>query len=349
MSPVHNMTPKTHTLLLTEADLVRHDVCPVCSSNRRKSFTRVHYLKKWISYDICGECNLVYMNPHPHQGWYDQLYSQEFWEVKSQRQSGSAVHRNVNMWKKAYRRAEKFSDFLSATGVRIPAGGRVLEIGTGYGLIVAEIARHFDCQAFGVEPSHSARAFSSVHVGVQSAAESMQDLADWPGIGSVDLVIFSHVLENVVDLDDTLETLRRMLKPDGLILIETPNIYFPRSTHIYHPYCFCYRSLSRLLFKHGFEVVRGQVTGRPSTVLSPKYLTVLGRKTDKNSLIFETAPTSMLAKLRMQLGFLWYALTARFPLNRLDGIISVRRYQLKQTSTETLEALEASVRQTSDN
>ena len=343
MSPT--AAENTHHLSLTENDLERHEVCPVCQGSRSSFFRRTYYLRKPISFDICLDCNLVYMNPHPSQNWYDQLYQNEFWEVKSHRQSGSSVHRNVKMWMKAYGRVDKYIDFLVNNDVQIPMGGRILEIGSAYGLIVSEMAQRFKCQAFGVEPNHAARAFATDYAGLESVAENMKGLAKWSGTNSVDLVIFSHVLENVVDLDDTFQTLCRMLKPGSLILIETPNIYFPRGTHIYHPYCFCSRSLSRLLARYGFEVVRGQVTGRPSTVLSPKYLTILGRKTDKPSLILEDSSTPILAKLRMQLGFFWYSLAARLPLKGLDKIISARYYRLNPSLRQALRELEVSVKQ----
>ncbi len=239
----------------------RTAVCPTCGSGSLKALDRARYHDSTLRFDICGDCNLVFMNPHPAQAWYDRLYSGEFWEVKSLRQSGSTVNRNLSMWQKSLKRSKKLARFLERGGFAPPKGGRILEVGSAYGLIVSDLASRFECQANGVEPNHAARAFSEHFVDVSPAAENMAALADWDGCGSIDMMIFSHVLENIIDLDATFATIRRVLKPGGRLLIDTPNIYFPRTTHIYHPYSFCEVSLRTLLNKHGFKIEHCETSG----------------------------------------------------------------------------------------
>lgn len=316
--------------------------CPTCGSENIKYLERSLFNSGTLRFDICGECNLAFMNPAPTQTWYDRLYSGEFWEEKSKRQSGSAVELNTKMWRKSLQRASKLGRFLERAGFTPANGGRILEVGSAYGIIVSDLARRFECQAIGVEPSHSARAFSEQFVEVSHAAESMAGLAEWDGNGTVDMMVFSHVLENIVDLGATFSTIRRILKPGGRVLIETPNIYFPRSTHIYHPYSFCRASLGALLMRHGFKIEHAETSGTPSSVMSPKYLTILARmgELDRNAIV---PRGHRLARQGMWLGRIWYAIASRFPLRFFDKILSARKYAVNGTAEKRLIALEAAV------
>ncbi|MEE9159986.1 MAG: class I SAM-dependent methyltransferase [Gammaproteobacteria bacterium] len=328
-------------LLLTPEDMAdrRYD-CPVCHCPILKTHSRVPYLDVSLQFDFCINCNLVFMNPHPTQAWYDRLYGDEFWEVKSQLKSGSTVDLNINAWRKSLKRSQKLAGFLERSGHTPPIGDHLLEVGSAYGLIVSDLARRFKCSASGVEPNHKARAFSDKYTDVSSVAESMAGLADWDGSGTVDMMVFSHVLENIVDLNATFATIRQVLNPNGHLLIETPNIYLPRATHIYHPYCFCKTSLHALLAAHRFEIEHIETSGAPRTVMSPQYITVLARpiKTDKKQ---KLRYSHLFPEDEMRLGHIWFAIAARHPLKLIDALISRRRYELDQAAEDRLAALKA--------
>ena len=95
-------------------------VCPTCGSGSLKAFDRARYHDSSLRFDICGDCNLVFMNPHPTLAWYDRLNSGEFWEVKSLRQSGSTVNRNLSMWQISLKRSKKLARFLERDGFAPP-------------------------------------------------------------------------------------------------------------------------------------------------------------------------------------------------------------------------------------
>jgi len=81
--------------------------------------------------------------------------------------------------------------------------------------------------------------------------------------GSFDVVLLSHVMEHVVDLKDSLTSARSLLKPGGLVYIETPDasryaglslvpFYFFDPEHINH---FDVNSLTNLCGSVGLSVV----------------------------------------------------------------------------------------------
>jgi 2-polyprenyl-3-methyl-5-hydroxy-6-metoxy-1,4-benzoquinol methylase len=84
--------------------------------------------------------------------------------------------------------------------------------------------------------------------------------------GKADIIILSHVLEHLPNLDEILEQLKMCLKPQGILYIELPGIFsipnnyknnfliYLQNAHIYH---FTLTSLSYILNKNQFELMWG--------------------------------------------------------------------------------------------
>lgn len=265
----------SHQLPLTETDLVARPACPVCRGVERSHFRALPYGKQSpIQHVRCEACGLIYMDPVPTQDWYNRLYGEEFWEVKSAQQADSGVWTNEKQWHKGLARAEKYIDLLRAAAPNASIRS-VLEIGASFGLIGTAVAGAYGARVFGVEPNHAARDFASRASGMSMVAETAADLDQWQPEAPVDLAIFSHVLENIIDPHGALAAVHRKLKPGGLLLIETPNIDWQPSMSIYHPYCFSASALQLLLAQSRFSVVQVARSGKPSSNILPRYLTVL--------------------------------------------------------------------------
>jgi SAM-dependent methyltransferase len=152
--------------------------------------------------------------------------------------------------------------------------GRLLDVGAGSGILVEEaIARGY--KASGVEPSEwlqkqACRHGLPVHLGTLPLPELE---------GPYEVVTLVDVLEHVTDPIALLEQSRRVLAPDGLLAIVTPDVgsllarwlgwrwwhfrvahvgYFDRST------------LERALDRAGLELLR---LGRPTWYFGADYLT----------------------------------------------------------------------------
>ena len=205
------------------------------------------------------------MNPMPDQSWYNELYESNFWKNKDIRQK---VNKQLQ-W------ASKLINFIEKTNIKLVRILSILEIGCGPGAIASQIAYEYKAKAYGVEPSFIARGFARKR-GVFIIAENMDemDTISYP----FDMIICSHVLENIVDLNKAMDTIHRLLRNRGYLLIDTPNIFFQRSLSIYHPYCFCKESITTLLNEHGFEIIALQISGKPKSILLPKYITILAQK-----------------------------------------------------------------------
>jgi SAM-dependent methyltransferase len=92
-------------------------------------------------------------------------------------------------------------------------GGRLLDVGCGAGHYL-RLARSLGMEAFGVEPALERSDDPRVFAGTLEAARFPDD--------HFDVITVNHVLEHVPSPTSMLEELRRILKPDGTLVIATP-------------------------------------------------------------------------------------------------------------------------------
>lgn len=139
-------------------------------------------------------------------------------------------------------------------------GGRLLEIGCGNGRQLERLgAAGWQVQGVDFDPQAVERARAlGLRVGLGDV--SAQGFAD----ASFDAVVSSHVIEHVPDPAAFLRECRRILKPDGVLVVLTPNAS-ALGHRVYgaawagldpprHLYVFTARSLQRLALAAGFSV-----------------------------------------------------------------------------------------------
>lgn len=97
-----------------------------------------------------------------------------------------------------------------------PDKGRILDIGAGTGDFLS-VAKQNGWQTIGVEPSDKAKAIA-LKKGV-SFVEQTSELENY----SFDVISMWHVLEHVPNLDNQMKELKRLLKPNGTLIIAVPN------------------------------------------------------------------------------------------------------------------------------
>jgi len=178
------------------------------------------------------------MNPRPTQEWYNNLYENEFWEMQSKRH-GANILKHHKYWKMASLRALRLIHFVKQANIPPLNSDSILEIGSAYGFLINRFCNEFNSNPCGIEPSSIASEFSKKQLGVKVMGKQLSDLYNMKENKKFNVIILSHVLENIVDLGSVFKCLNEFLTDDGVLLIETPNIYLKYVTHVYHPYCFC--------------------------------------------------------------------------------------------------------------
>ncbi|SFB09063.1 Methyltransferase domain-containing protein [Flavobacterium swingsii] len=97
-----------------------------------------------------------------------------------------------------------------------PQKGSLLDIGAGTGDFLAT-AKKAGWQITGIEPNEKAKTIS-ISKGV-SFAENLESIESH----SFDVITMWHVLEHVPDLENQIKILKRLVKPNGTIIIAVPN------------------------------------------------------------------------------------------------------------------------------
>ncbi|MEE2526202.1 class I SAM-dependent methyltransferase [Hyphobacterium sp. HN65] len=178
----------------------------------------------------CPQCGFVQALNRP-----DEAFLMDYYRDAHIGHRGGELHFN----------AEKR---VATVASRVPAGGRIIEIGANDGAFCAELARAgFD--AFGFDPVEADEAASVekgfLEAGVASVAPK-----------SADAVIAYYVLEHVINAGEWLRSALALLKDGGVLVLEVPDYstHPQDSLNVEHLLHFTPESLRELLEQHGLSV-----------------------------------------------------------------------------------------------
>ena len=119
------------------------------------------------------------------------------------------------------------------------AGTRILDFGSGVGAFIEECKEKYPAvEILGIDP------------GTQVSAPK--------SLGLFDVISLIHVLEHLHDPVQTLKELSRLLKPDGVMFVEVPDIaaqQLPHNFHIAHVAYFTEKTLSMAFEAAGLAVL----------------------------------------------------------------------------------------------
>jgi SAM-dependent methyltransferase len=175
-------------------------------------------------------------------------------EIYSVENRIKAYMSRVGYFKKRYRR------YLSNIK-RFQEGGKLLDIGCNIGLFLS-VAREEGFSVVGVELNRACAEYARNTFKIEVYSDVVEK-AGFPN-HRFDVVTLFDVLEHVPDMETFLVEVRRILKPGGLLVVQSPNLHSLMASltkgdwvwlsppdHIFH---FTPSSLSRLLESNGFAV-----------------------------------------------------------------------------------------------
>jgi 2-polyprenyl-3-methyl-5-hydroxy-6-metoxy-1,4-benzoquinol methylase len=212
------------------------------------------------------------------------------------------------------RRREQYSEsqvaYILCHG-RKRLGGEMcaLEIGCGAGGLLNSL-RNAGFRVLGLEPDRTLAAESACRYGLDVRATSLE--AACIGEQVFDLICLSHVLEHVPDPRDTLQRVRSLLKPGGLVFVEVPN-----------------DTTETLLV----QATKGRVTGSHLYFFSPRTLQMIVEQGGFSPLTMHTCGMSLSAALRYWR--LRYSAVGRLGYWAARQLRPLQRFMVRRTPVPT--------------
>jgi SAM-dependent methyltransferase len=263
LSSVNSKIPQLSEIQLRARDVLLEKIeskeyqlvdnpCPTCDSSHKDILiAQVDRYALPVTTKLCSLCGLLRTDPIMTEDSYQDFYQHHYRSLYS----GSEIATDL-FFADQFRRGNKLHKFLSQE-VSLQ-GKTILEVGVGAGGILLAL-----CQsgAIGIGcdfgDAYLAHAISK-GLDVRSGG-----LAQFPD-NAADVIVYSHVLEHISNLDGELTEVRRVLKNDGVLLINVPGIFsihrdyagdilqYLQNAHLFH---FTKGSLNRLLRLNGFREV----------------------------------------------------------------------------------------------
>ena len=289
------MSPAQHAAAVADpgrrgADIEVPSDCPLCGSARLKALLHVHDQKrrppKW-DYHVarCATCGLLQRHPAIRPERLGDLYS-------------SGKYAGFLGGKYTRKRFRRYEVTMAPFGSLLESGDgrRLLDFGCGNGLFLdLAYERGFEC--YGVDLAadaiEAARSKPSGQHAYHGAPDEIPEIA----AGGFDVITLWSVLAHLPKPVEELAMLRRLLAPDGVLLLLTVNAgslalkrqlagwvgFTPNHLVFFSP-----QTLPLLLRRAGFEAVvmppwYGEPVERGTTRLSPREQQRLRRTVDRGN------------------------------------------------------------------
>jgi len=268
--------------------------CIFCNLNDTDSLFEIKerlFGRKKFAIVRCKSCGLIYTNPRPVAKQMNKYYPEHYPPFQFSYPhplfppENSGLRRVKNNLKKRIFRihygyftnteTDSFKNtFLRAATVLLKyrigwifppyrKAGKVLDIGCATGHYLAKL-RDLGWETYGIEPDPKSSSWARERLGLNVITGKLED-GNFPE-DYFDVVTLWHTLEHVYDPLSTLKEIYRILKKEGLIILEIPNIAtyekqifgkwwwaweVPR--HLYH---FSPRTITKFLNKEKFKIMK---------------------------------------------------------------------------------------------
>ncbi|MEZ5083097.1 MAG: class I SAM-dependent methyltransferase [Bacteroidales bacterium] len=232
--------------------------CPVCHSNEFEKLAEKDRYGLFFPVVICKDCGLVRSNPRMNENSYRKFYMDDYRDLYE----GKPEPDN-RFFNQQYKKGEKIYKFLSKVeNLNLNEKRKVFEVGCGAGGIL-EYFKRKGHEVSGIDLNGKYLEFGKKNYNLDLTVSS---LTDYSIKNSPDIIIYSHVLEHILNLDQELQNIHKLLSSEGNLYVEVPGIKnlqlsydmdflkYLQNAHVYH---FTLESLNNLLSKNGFGLIKG--------------------------------------------------------------------------------------------
>ena len=234
--------------------------CPLCSSASGLLLADLHFavfddsaISGHSALVVCSTCGFAFYDTSSRQADFDRYYEQNaYYCTGTASGTGGLGERDLARFEKL---CERISPLLPHRQVAI------FDVGCAKGGLLKVLARNGYERLYGADMLPECVNHVREALGIPAEVGSALKLP-FPEI-QADVLIYSHVVEHVIDLSALVESARRKLNDDGILYVEVPDAsrYGECSTHPYqdlyleHVNHFSPTTLAALFTKGGFDVV----------------------------------------------------------------------------------------------
>ncbi|NJK78856.1 MAG: class I SAM-dependent methyltransferase [Chloroflexaceae bacterium] len=228
--------------------------CPLCgataASDVLRGPDRLHGVPGRFRLVRCHTCTLIYQNPRPTADAFDLIYPEDYKPHQAEAWADITIHPDII----------QACHFVAQ---HLPNGGKLIDVGCGAGHFLVAIQQQYPhWHVIGIDPSPGAGAFAhSYGIPVQQASLETASLE----AGVWNAVTLWNVFEHVPNPLGTLQLVRTMLVPDGMLFLGVPMadswdaklfgkywVGWDLPRHFFLP---DHNTLGRMLNEAGFEIV----------------------------------------------------------------------------------------------
>jgi 2-polyprenyl-3-methyl-5-hydroxy-6-metoxy-1,4-benzoquinol methylase len=210
-----------------QKNTLRH--CPICGEEsgevlHTQNFVLPdgHPLAEGYDVVCCDRCGFVYADTTVSQKDYDIFYAKlSKYEDNKTSTGGADSPYDAQRLRKT---AACIAEFLPDNNLRI------LDIGCANGGLLGYLKELGYSNLYGIDPSPACVENTQRNYGIEAAIGSLFKLPQ--NIGKFDIIILSHVLEHIQDIQSAIRSIEQLLHPEGYLYIEVPNA----AEYIHHLY-----------------------------------------------------------------------------------------------------------------
>jgi 2-polyprenyl-3-methyl-5-hydroxy-6-metoxy-1,4-benzoquinol methylase len=249
-------------------DTARGPLCPACRSPR----SRVAFEVRGHAFRRCRACASLFLGAPAPQGRLSRLYEGERYFSNPEYESGDYFGYRDYLADRAHIE-ERFDRMLTHLE-RLVSPGRLLDVGSGPGLLLAA-ARTHGWDPHGIDLNAWAATWAREELGVEVQVTALEDAGLEPA--SFDAVTMLDLIEHVSDPAALLAETARVIKPGGALAVVTPDAgsfatralgrRWPEAYRAEeHVVLFSVGGLSALLARHCFEPVGWHSSGKRTSL-----------------------------------------------------------------------------------
>ncbi len=229
--------------------------CPLCRNNTCKTLHKNGMFNIPINISICKKCGFVYLNPRWRKKYYYFFYKKLY---------DSYFIRTASCKKECERYHTIFDRIIKITSFSKNKEINILDVGAGMGNGLLVLGSKYKyAKLFAIESSEKCLN-NFKRNNIEKISSNVN--SNWEKIKyQFDLIIMRHVLEHLLNPEETLFKIRKTLSNNGYLYIAIPNLNCSESIitknffRVVHTLYFSKKNLNFLLENSGFSVVKIKV------------------------------------------------------------------------------------------